>query len=66
MGGGQGNDPRSRRVSVAATIFDADTSEVVLLFVIVPGIQTVPRAERWALYQLMIRMRIDIEYTVHR
>ena len=44
---------------------DPITEEVALLFSKVPGNQTVPRAELWALYQLLIRMKNNIKYFVY-
>ena len=64
-GGGPEKDQRNRTVTAGAAVFDPDTKQVAFLFARVPGMPTVPRAELWALYQLMLRMRNDIEYTVY-
>ena len=65
MGGDQEKDPRNQRVSAGAAVFDPDTNEVAMLFAKVPGNQTVPRAELYALLQTTVRMKDDIEYTVY-
>ena len=64
-GGDQEKDPRNRRVSSGAAVFDPDTNDVAMLFAKVPGNQTVPRAELYALLQTIVRMKDDIEYTVY-
>ena len=64
-GANESSTPHSRRVAAGAAVADIERNEVAFLFSSVPGPQTVPRAELWALYQILSRMFCNTLYTIY-
>lgn len=64
-GGDKETNTRNTKVSPGAAVFDPGSNEVALLFAKVPGNQTVPRVELWALLQTITRMTNSTECTVY-
>ena len=63
--GGQETEARSRTVAAGVFVACKDRKEIAFLFSRVPGRQTVPRSELWALLTLMRRMRTQGSYKVY-
>jgi hypothetical protein len=72
-GSGKQQEAKFRKVSSAAAVIDQETGDVAMLFARVPGLQTVPRAELWALINLLrhilpgrhYRVFIDAQYVLN-
>jgi ribonuclease HI len=64
-GGGKDKEPRTRIAGTGIAAYNPATGEFALLFSRVPGRQTVPRAELWALFKLLERMSHGVSYRVY-
>lgn len=64
-GANESSQPHTRTAAAGAAVVDKSTREVAILFSQVPGPQTVPRAELWALYHVLARMEYQTMYTVY-
>ena len=62
--GGKDKEPRTRIVGSRSVVFDPIAGTLSVLFSRIPGRQTVPRSELWAMCQLLLRMDAGKQYTI--
>ena len=57
--------PRTRKAGSGMAVYDPSTENMALMYSRVPGRQTVPRAELWALYNIMLKLAPNTTYTLY-